>query len=161
MKPFAMANTQGLRKLTASSSGLELEFNLRWRIVPLLNLTAILLPLRLIATLVGYVSLLFALLAGHGQHRRAKCTRPGRVSSRARTPPRTGKNFRVTQHLSSRSPVVTQFQFGNLCLQQLFCPVIRIYDLAMPFARDAVAHQIEELALAEAHSRVCRMQSNV
>ena len=51
------------------------------------------------------------------------------------------------------------FQFGNLCLQQLFCPVIRIYDLAMPFARDAVAHQIE--ALAEAHSRVCRMQSNV
>ena len=27
------------------------------------------------------------------------------------------------------------FQFGNLCLQQLFCPVIRIYDLAMPFAR--------------------------
>jgi len=53
------------------------------------------------------------------------------------------------------------FQFGNLCLQQLFYPVIRIYDLAMPFARDAVAHQIEELALAEAHSRVCRMQSNV
>ena len=130
-------------------------------LVPLLNLTAILLPLRLIATLVGYVSLLFALLAGHGQHRRAKCTRPGRVSSRARTPARTGKNFKFTQHLSSPSPVVTLFQFGNLCLQQLFCPVIRIYDLAMPFARDAVAHQIEELALAEAHSRVCRMQSNV